>query len=453
MITLFLLFLYILYLNVFYNNQKKKIKKAFYETKEYKPYIDTMNKLVNDIKEYHYNEISIRTKDHKTLYAKEYIRSNALPIAILFHGYKGRALVDFSGGLKLTLELGFDAIVVDQRGHGKSDGRTISFGVKESNDVCEWINYVKEKYPNREIILEGISMGASTVLMSLKKINQNDIKYVIADCPFSSPKEIIQSVMKKRGFPVKLLYPFVKLSGIVFGHFNIEANDCYKAVKEAKVPILLIHGDNDKLVPVEMSERIKETNKEYVDFVKVSNAPHGLSFVLDYKLYKQKALDMKNSYLKKDNCFEILNGVFYKDGKKNVEDLLEYSKRNYYQEYIYMNDEVVAFLFYAKGNEKITSNYQEYNSNYMKKIIYNTNISKKYLSENDIYISLVAVRRNMQNMHLGSKLFKEVIDREKPENILLWADNTCNKGYYEHNGYKEVKKLHTNAIIYKKPLK
>ena len=68
-------------------------------------------------------------------------------------------------------------------------------------------------------------------------------------------------------------------------------------------------------------------------------------------------------------------------------------------------------------------------------------------------ISSFVVRKDMQNKHLASKLFKEVMKETNCDNVYLWADETCNQGYYNHQGYKALETLNTKAIIYKKTMK
>ena len=142
-------------------------------------------------------------------------------------------------------------------------------------------------------------MGASTVLMASNSEMPNNVYGIIADCPYSSPKEIICSVCKGMKIPPKLAYPFIKLGALIFGKFNLTETDCIKAVKNSKVPILIIHGEDDRFVPCEMSREIVKNGND-ITYKTFENAGHGLSYMVDTEKYKQIIDDfIKECYKKK----------------------------------------------------------------------------------------------------------------------------------------------------------
>ena len=67
-----------------------------------------------------------------------------------------------------------------------------------------------------KIILAGISMGASTVLMAAGKPLPKNVIGVLADCGFSSPKEIIKKCAGDLKIPANLIYPFIKCVDLLF---------------------------------------------------------------------------------------------------------------------------------------------------------------------------------------------------------------------------------------------
>ena len=78
-------------------------------------------------------------------YMPDIIMCRQCPVQIQFHGYKSSALLDFCGGSKLASKIGHNALVVDQRSHGKSEGKAITFGIEERKDCMAWINYVRSR--------------------------------------------------------------------------------------------------------------------------------------------------------------------------------------------------------------------------------------------------------------------------------------------------------------------
>ena len=86
-------------------------------------------------------EVTITSFDGCRLYGRYYHVRDGAPLEILFHGYRSCAFRDCSGGHALSRKMGFNALVVDQRAHGNSGGRTITFGIKEHRDCLNWILY------------------------------------------------------------------------------------------------------------------------------------------------------------------------------------------------------------------------------------------------------------------------------------------------------------------------
>ena len=137
-------------------------------------------------------------------------------------------------------------------------------------------------------------MGAGTVLMASDLNLKENVKAIIADCPYSSPKEIIKKVIKVDLRLPSFFYIFVYLGALIFGHFNLEKSSAVKSVSKATVPILIIHGTGDDFVPIEMSYKIKQANSDLVTLIEVPNAPHGLSYLENYDLYYKSMLEFSN---------------------------------------------------------------------------------------------------------------------------------------------------------------
>ena len=164
---------------------------------------------------------------------------------ILFHGYRSMALRDSAGGYILAKKAGFNVLAIDQRAHGRSGGCVISFGIQERRDCLCWVQYLSTRFGEETpLILSGLSMGAATVLMSTDLPLPENVVGIMADCPYDSPAAIIQKVAKEQGYPPKLVYPFVYLGAMLFGRFRLTETTALEAVRDCKIPILLMHGEN-----------------------------------------------------------------------------------------------------------------------------------------------------------------------------------------------------------------
>lgn len=289
-LALSLLVSYIVYRMAFRNEYKHKdLSRAVLEGEQYDPHRNFMLQTIETALAIPVTEeVRIPAYDGGTLFAKYYHIADGAPVCILFHGYKGDGIRDFSGGLKLVLDNGCNAFLVDQRGHARSRGRTITFGIKERRDAADWVKYVSDRFGKETpIFLVGISMGAATVLMTADTKLSGNVCGILADCPYSSPEEIILRTAKNRNIPTKFMKPFLYGAATIYGHFRLTETDPVRAVANAKYPILIVHGEDDRFVPAEMSERIAEANPEAVTRVTFPSAGHGISYVLDTERYRR----------------------------------------------------------------------------------------------------------------------------------------------------------------------
>lgn len=259
-----------------------------------------LSDLIISFKEIPYEEVTIISNDGLKLFGRYYHLKDGAPIQIQFHGFHGNAYRDFCGGNKLARERGFNTLVIDQRSHGKSEGNCITFGIKESEDCLCWVNYVVDRFGNDcKIILAGISMGAATVLMATELNLPSNVKGVIADCPYSSPSKMVKKVMKEdMRLPVKIFFPFIWLGCFIYGHFNLSKTSAIKAMEKCNVPILLIHGLADTLVPPYMSQEIYDACKAKKNILLVENATHAVSYIYDEQAYIKKVDEFIGEVLK-----------------------------------------------------------------------------------------------------------------------------------------------------------
>ena len=135
-----------------------------------------------------------------------------------------------------------------------------------------------------KLTLEGIRESRAEYVAAGYKLPDNVIG-VLADCGYSSPKEIIQVVIREMGLPPTLSYPFVKLGARIFGHFDLEEITPAEAVQRATVPIIFFHGETDAFVPCYMSRQMYELCVSRKRLVTVPGAGHGLSYPVQPEEY------------------------------------------------------------------------------------------------------------------------------------------------------------------------
>ncbi len=220
---------------------------------------------------------------------------------LLFHGYRSCGTRDFSSAFGFYYSLGFNILLPDQRSHGRSEGRLITFGVKEKRDVLSWAEFVNNKYSPENMILCGLSMGASTVLLAAGEELPENVKAVIADCGYTSPEAIIKSVSKRfLNINANIFLPVFDLICRATGGFSLKNASVGESLKKCKIPVLLIHGEDDTFVPCQMSrENFKSCNKES-RLLTVEKATHSTSFLVDEKKVGKEIKE----FLIKSHCLQ-----------------------------------------------------------------------------------------------------------------------------------------------------
>lgn len=260
---------------------------------------EPMMKLVDELESMPCEEVEIVSRDGLRLTGRYYHITDENRIEILFHGWRSNATRDACAGAKLARDTGYNLLIVDQRAHGTSDGNTITFGIKEKYDCLDWVNYVVCRFGSDvRILLGGVSMGAATVLMASALPLPANVKAITADCGYSSPEAIIRKVCNDMGIPDRIGYPFVRMSARLFGHFSLKDGGAVEAVRHTKVPILIMHGEEDDFVPFSMCREIFDAcatpNKQLVT---VPKAGHGLSYFYDTETYTREVSAFKAKYL------------------------------------------------------------------------------------------------------------------------------------------------------------
>lgn len=277
-----------------FRRDEKRVSKegAVPEGEQYEVFSDVIMKGANNILNAPYEKVTTISRDGIKLVGRYYHVKDGAPVSIIFHGYRSNIGTDCNGGYYLSVKNGYNVLVVYQRGHRESGGKTITFGVKERYDCLDWIAYVNERFGEETpILLMGLSMGAATVLMAAGLDLPSNVKGIMADCGYSSPKEILQEVIRKMKYPLRITYFFVRMSAKIFGRFDPEEASAVEALKDAKVPVLIIHGDDDRFVPSWMSRENYDVCASPKEILIVPGAGHGLSYCVDAKAYEKAVQD------------------------------------------------------------------------------------------------------------------------------------------------------------------
>ena len=232
--------------------------------------------------------VYITSGDGLKLHARWVPAVNPRGTVIFAHGYRSSPLLDFGLALSFYYAHGLNILLPDQRAHGKSEGRIITFGVMESNDMESWISYHNKQFGALPVLLSGLSMGASTMLYLADRDLSANVKGIIADCGFTSPHEILASVFRDviHLWATPTIY-VTELCARCFGHFSLWQRDTRNSLASARIPVLMVHGKADDFVPCEMTIQGYQACTGPKQMFLVDGAEHGVSFLVETERYTQ----------------------------------------------------------------------------------------------------------------------------------------------------------------------
>lgn len=185
------------------------------------------------------------------------------------------------GSLKyvpLFMELGYNCILYDMRGHGENKPTFCTYGDLEGKDLVELIKDTRERYSDiTEIGLHGESLGASTTIEALRY--KPELDFVVSDCAFADMESAIKQKFKTMHIP-EFLVPLVNLGIRVLYGYSIYDMRPIDALEDNTVPILFIHGDADATVPPQNARELYERAQGTRDLHYVAGADHAASVLV-----------------------------------------------------------------------------------------------------------------------------------------------------------------------------
>ncbi len=241
--------------------------------------------------------VCITSHDGIRLVGHWYDCPNAERVIVAMHGWRSSWSQDFGVISEFWHQNNCSVLYAEQRTHGDSDGEYIGFGVLERYDCLEWIKWVNKRTgENLPIYLGGVSMGATTVLMTSGLNLPTNVKGMIADCGFSSPKAIWKHVVEHNfHLPYRFYKRFAEDMYKRKNNTSIEYS-CADALQNSSVPVLFIHGTDDKFVPIDMTYENYSACHSPKHLLVVVGAGHGMSYLIDKEAYETAVKEFWNKY-------------------------------------------------------------------------------------------------------------------------------------------------------------
>lgn len=259
---------------------------------DWSQYSDMLSKRKEYMLAQHHEDVYITTFDDLRLHGVFFPAINDAcdkkRVVICMHGYTSKSMQDFTGLTDYYFRNGYAMLQPDARAHGESEGEYIGFGCLDRKDLIRWIDWVLEKCgEDTEIILHGISMGASTALMASGLELPKQVKGIISDCAFTSPKEVFTHVLHTMyHLPAFPLIPGADVVNRIFAGYGMDECNAKREVAKSKTPILFIHGEKDTFVPSYMCQELYDCCASEKKMMIVEGAAHGESYYKDTKAYE-----------------------------------------------------------------------------------------------------------------------------------------------------------------------
>lgn len=210
-------------------------------------------------------------------------------LVICFHGYTGEGVSNHAAIADYYLKHGYAMLLPDARAHGESEGEYIGFGCLDRQDALSWIRWaIQECGEDVRILLHGTSMGGATVLMASGLELPANVKGIVSDCGFTSPREVFTHVLNTMyhlpAFPAIQGADLInrKLAG-----YGMDECNAKREVRRAKVPILFIHGSADTFVPCSMCHEIYDNCRSPKRKLIVEGAGHAESYYMAMEAYER----------------------------------------------------------------------------------------------------------------------------------------------------------------------
>ena len=231
-------------------------------------------------------ELHLASRDGLSLTAELIEAEKPIGLVVAAHGFRSWPAREFALVARHLYEQGYTVLYPYMRAHRKSEGKYITFGVKERYDIAAWANLLAERYPNLPLFLYGQSMGGASVIMASGLALPANTRGVIADSAFHSPRDVIATALvQSYKVPVFPMLPAMDMWARIIAGYSLTDTTCKEALDRTSLPFLFIHGTADELVPYAMGIQNYEECHTEKELLTVEGAAHCASYYVDSARY------------------------------------------------------------------------------------------------------------------------------------------------------------------------
>jgi hypothetical protein len=178
------------------------------------------------------------------------------PVVLYFHGNGGALRYRVDRYRALTQD-GTGLVLLSYRGYGGSSGRPSEDGLIE--DARAAYAFAAQRHPAARLVLWGESLGSGVaVAIAAEKSAEKKVARLVLEAPFASAVSVAASV-----------YPFVPVRFLMRDQFRSDLR-----IRNVTVPVLIVHGDRDTVIPIESGERLYSLIEGPKRFLRIPGAGH-----------------------------------------------------------------------------------------------------------------------------------------------------------------------------------
>lgn len=264
-----------------------RARKQFTGSQVNEEFLQHLDRMAQKLKNAGTHRITITAPDGEKLVGHWHPCEEAKRVVIAMHGWRSSWAHDFGMIADFLHSSGCSVLYAEQRGQGSSGGEYMGLGALERHDCLAWIQRVIDGGCKLPIYLAGVSMGATTVLMATGLDLPENVRGIIADCGFTSPEEIGKHVVRNN---LHLSYRLRAAAADAMcrkkNHVGIRTYSAVDALRENKIPVLFIHGADDRFVPITMTYENYKACAGPKELLVIPGADHGMSYYVDKQRYE-----------------------------------------------------------------------------------------------------------------------------------------------------------------------
>lgn len=280
--------------------KKSDVEGAFKDVPTSSPWFNNvaeMKKAQKENEKIGYERVSIKSNDDLSLagYLFEQPKTDKVKgTFILMHSYHSYSLREFACLTNDLYKQGFNVLVVDSRCHLKSEGQYITFGVREHEDLLNWIKYIDERFNKSNIYLLGSDLGAITISMVANKVSEYNVKGLVLESPFVDGRSLFSKFIfatnKVRNVPQTLKFSNSMLKRKC--HFSLDDINPLECMKNSEIPCVFIVGTADQYGTRDCDTVYQNSTASYKKMLMVNGATHGECYYRGKAQYLEEIKDL-----------------------------------------------------------------------------------------------------------------------------------------------------------------